>query len=854
MTDIAEPAAPTGLFQTYEPIPDVYDELFAATGQCREHGQRMLDQLEQLGSDELDRRFRQAEKHVRDDGVTYNTFDESGELSRPWNLDIVPAMLSRADFQQLDAGLVQRATLLEKLLDDLLGPQELIREKIIPAEILFGHPGFHRAYHNLQPLGRRRLTLYAADLAHSPDGRWWVTGDRVRSPSGLGFVLENRIVTSRVLPGVFRATRPRRLAPFFVTLRETLRDMAPRQRENPRTVVLSRGPDSPTYFEDVYLARYLGYTLVEGGDLATRDGRVMLKTLGGLLPVEVIFRRVSDDDCDPVELNSASLTGVSGLVDVVRNDEVVVANALGSRLAETPALVPFLPAACRKLLKQDLLLPSAATWWCGQPDALKYVLENLDNLVLRPAFRVNDAPPIEAALLTQSAREELVRKLNARPGDFVAQERIVRSTVPVFLGSKIEPWHSAFRFFLTADGDSFQTLPGGLARTSPDRLSLDRSMAAGERAQDVWIEGDGSEEAVSLLRSTEVPLVLQRSGNDLPSRDAENLFWLGRMVERADGAARALRVLLQQVTGDDDDESSAVKTALLRALAALGQIEPDHAIDGLKNALPDLDVSMPTAVFDTQESLSLKSTMDGIARLVNTVRDRLSSDAWQTLNQLQADWNPSPDQLKRIDSTSLLQLVQQVIHGVAQFGGLASEGMTRTQVWRFLELGRRIERVWHTATLLQTTLVEVADPEPLILEAVLESCDSIMTYRGRYLATLQAEAVIDLLTTDDTNPRSLIYQLHRIQTHVSKLPSARLAVLGPDERLSISLHNSVRLAEPGELAKTEDGQRPTLDRLMQRLLDQIPKLSVAISQRYLIHAGLPRAFDRESSQETGPRP
>lgn len=846
MSEIAEPSTPTGLFQTYEPVPGVYDEMFASTGQCREHGQRMLDQLTQLDTDELDLRFRQAEKHVRDDGVTYNSFDESGESSRPWNLDIVPAMLSRVDFQQLDQGLIQRATLLEKLLDDLLGPQKLIREKIIPAEILLGHPGFHRAYHNLQPSGRRRLTLYAADLARSPDGRWWVTGDRVRSPSGLGFVLENRIVTSRVLPGVFRATRPRRLAPFFVQLRETLRDMAPRQRENPRTVVLSRGPDSPTYFEDVYLARYLGYTLVEGGDLATRDGRVMLKTLGGLLPVEVIFRRVSDDDCDPVELNSASLTGVSGLVDVVRNDEVVVANALGSRLAETPALAPFLPAACRKLLGEDLRLPSAATWWCGQADALKYVLGNLDNLVLRPALRVNAAPPIEAALMTQSAREELVRKLNARPGDFVAQERIVRSTVPVWLGSKIEPWHSAFRFFLTADGDSFQTLPGGLARTSPDRLSLDRSMAAGERAQDVWIESDGLEESVSLLRSTEVPLVLKRSGNDLPSRDAENLFWLGRMVERADGAARAMRVLLRQVTGDDDGESNVVRTMLLRALAALGQIEPDLAIDGLKNALPDLDVSMPAAVFNKLESLSLKSTMDGVARLVNIVRDRLSADAWQTLNQLQTDWNPPPERLKRIDSASLLQLVQQVIQGVAQFGGLSSEGMTRTQVWRFLELGRRIERVWHTATLLQSMLVDVADPEPLILEAVLESCDSIMTYRGRYLATLQAEAVIDLLTTDDTNPRSLIYQLNRIQAHVSKLPAARLAVLGPDERLAISLHNSVRLAEPGELAQSEDGQRRSLDRLMQRMLDQIPKLSIAISQRYLIHAGLPRAFDRES--------
>ncbi|MDA0281909.1 MAG: circularly permuted type 2 ATP-grasp protein [Planctomycetota bacterium] len=846
MTEIVEPATPRGLISGYRPIPGVYDEMFREGGECREHGQKMLAELTRLGAGELDRRFRQAEKLVRDDGVTFNTFDESGESSRPWNLDIVPAMLSRDDFHRLDQALVQRATLLEKLLDDLFGPQKLLREKVIPAELILGHPGFQRAYHNLQPPNRRRLTIYAADLARSPDGRWWVTGDRVRAPSGLGFILENRIVTSRVLPGVFRAARPRRLAPFFVRLRETLRENAPRHRQNPRTVILSRGADSPTYFEDVYLARYLGYTLAEGGDLATRNGRIMLKTLGGLLPVEVIFRRVSDDDCDPVELNSASLTGVSGLVDVVRNDEVVVANALGSRLAETPALVPFLPAACRMLLGEDLRLPSAATWWCGQARALTYVLENLDKLVIRSAYKIKDTPSIEAALLTQAARNELVEKLKARPSEFVAQERIVRSTVPVWLGSTIEPWHSAFRFFVSADGDSFLTLPGGLARASPDRLSLDRSMAAGERAQDVWIESDGPEEPVSLLRSSDEPLVLKRSGNDLPSRDAENLFWLGRMIERADGAARGLRVLLRQVTDDANDESNVVRTALVRALAALGQIEPGFAVDGLKSGLPDLQESVPGFVFNTQDALSLKSTMDSVARLVNTVRDRLSIDAWLTLNQLQTDWTLSPGQRRKLDSTALLQLLQRVVTAVAQFGGLSSEGMTRTQVWRFLELGRRIERVWHTATILQSTLVEVADPEPFVLEAVLESCDSIMTYRGRYLSTLQAEAVIDLLATDDTNPRSLIFQLNRIQDHVSRLPSAGQAVLGPDERLAMSLHNAVRLAEPRELAQADDSRRQALDRLMQRLLDQIPKLSNAISQRYLIHAGLPRQFDRES--------
>lgn len=834
------PAA--GLFDRYEPIAGVRDEMFAEKGQPHEHCRRMLSELSRLGAEELGRAFRQARQTVRDNGVSFNSFDESGESSRPWQLDILPAMLSQSVFHSLSHALVQRVTLLEKLLDDLFGEQRLLREKVIPPEILFAHPGFRRAYHNLQPEGQRRISLYAADLARSPDGRWWVSGDRTRSPSGLGYALENRIITTRVLPRAFRAAQAKRLAPFFSRLRETLREEAPRFRENPRIVLLSLGPESPTYFEDVYLSRYLGYTLAEGGDLAVREGRVMLKTLGGLLPVEVVVRRVPDDDCDPVELNPTSATGVSGLVDVVRNGNVVVANSLGSRLAETPAMVPFLPAACRFLLGEELHLPSIATWWCGHSHALTYVLDHLDELIIRPAFFVRDAVPQEPALMSRQTREELVQQIRSRPSEFVAQERIVRSTVPVWLGSRIEPWHAAFRMFLAADGESYQTLPGGLARVSPDRFSLDRSMTSGERAQDVWIESEGPVESVSLLSSPDVPLTLKRGGNELPSRDADNLFWLGRMVERADGAARVFRVVLQRVIGGEEDESQVDRRVLLRALASLGQIEPGLVVAGLDEAMPDVESSLPDAVFNTQEPRSLRSTVREIVRLVNSVRDRLSTDAWRSLHMLGAEWSPAESRNDPRDAANVLEIVETVISATALFNGLASDGMTRSQVWRFLELGRRLERIWNAATLLQTTLVEPADSDEPILEAVLDASDSLMTYRTRYLATLQAEAVIDLLLTDDTNPRSIVFQLDRVHEHVSKLPSAGQATPGPDERLAMSLQNAVRLAMPHELASIDQDRRTVLDRLMQRLVDQVPKLSDAISQRYLIHAGLPRQF------------
>jgi uncharacterized circularly permuted ATP-grasp superfamily protein/uncharacterized alpha-E superfamily protein len=845
MDQVTSDPPATGLFDNYQPIAGVYDEMFDASGAARPHCQRVIEQLNRGTEADLDRAQRHARQLLRENGVSFNAFDESGESTRPWQLDILPAVLAARDFSRLSEGLIQRGRLLSLLLDDLFGEQLLLKEKVLPPGVVFGHPGFHRAYHNLLPPGHRRITLYAADVARSPDGRWWVTGDRTRSPSGLGFAVENRVVTGRVQQQAFRSARVMRLAPFFQRLRETLRESAPRQRENPRIVLLSRGPDSPSYFEDVYLARYLGYTLAEGGDLAVRNDRVMVKTLVGLLPVEVLLRRVSDGDCDPVELNSLSLTGVSGLVDVVRGGHVAVANSLGCALAETPALIPFLRSACRFLLDEDLKLPSLATWWCGEEASLSYVREHLDDLVLRPAWRARaDSARIEPGRLSAVEREDLIQRLEACPADFVAQERIVRSTVPAWQGSKVEPWHAAFRLFLAADGDSFETLPGGLARVSPNPASLDRSMTAGDLAQDVWIESPRPVDPISLLPGPEASITITRGGDDLSSRDADNIFWLGRMVERGDCAARATRVLIHQVLNGEGTGLEAEQRPLLRALAALGQVEPGLAVDGLDAGLPSLEVSLPLALFNTQEPRSLRSTVREMVRLADSVRDRLSADAWRSLSILTDDWQPEPN-LTHLDMSELLRMVQRVIDSAAMFGGLASESTTRNPIWRFLELGRRLERAWSAATLLQTLLTVPGENEGPILEAVLIASDSIMTYRSRYLATLRADAVIDLLLTDETNPRSILFQIEKVHDHVTNLPFAGQAMLGPDERLAISMHNAVRLADPLELARVADGQRKALDRLLQRLTDQIPKLSDAVNQRYLIHAGLPRQFGQE---------
>ncbi|MEQ8788643.1 MAG: circularly permuted type 2 ATP-grasp protein [Pirellulaceae bacterium] len=844
----AQPPAETtpdrqSLFASYRPVPGHYDEMFSADGQVRPHWAEFARRFEALGPGDIKRRLEQAQRLIRENGVTYNAYGEA-ESTRPWHLDAVPLLLEAAEWRSAMQALKQRALLLDHILADLSGPQQLLRDKILPAELLFTHPGYYRSYIDMPVPGKRRLHFYAADLARSPDGAWWVIGDRTRAPSGMGYALENRIATSRMLPSTFRACRVERLASYFITLRETLKELAPQSRENPRIVLWTEGPSSPHYFEDAYLARYLNYTLAESGDLAVRNNQVMLKTLGALLPIQVLFRRLDDDVCDPVELRGSSKAGLAGLLQVIRSGNVVAANPLGSRLVESPAFMGFLPAICEHVLGEPLAMPSVATWWCGQPYALKHVLERLDDLLIRPAFRTGDVPPVNPTSLSRRARESLVASIKARPGDYVAQEHIARSTVPVWTDAGPTPWHVAMRAFLVANEESYAALPGGLVRVSPNPEVLDWSMTAGERSQDCWILADGPIDQKSLLDPEGQPVPLRRSGSELPSRVADNLFWLGRAVERAEGAARLLRSVLARLTSEANIETLHELPVLLRCLAEQGQIEPGFVVEGLQQHLPAIEKALPAAVFNDQESRSLRATVNEMLRLASIVRDRISIDAWRIINQISQRSTPPRFFHGDLEASDVLAVLNHVIVDLASFAGMVAESMTRTQGWRFLEIGRRIERVMHTSALLQTTLVERREQEGPILDAVLEVADSTMTYRARYLANLQVAPVLDLLVSDELNPRSLAYQLARLAEHVDQLPRDQsIAVRGQEERVALSTLNAVRLADVQDLSAAQsDDVRRQLERLLTRLSDQMPKLSDAISNRYLIHAGVARQF------------
>lgn len=839
-TQSQSPASSSPLFGNYAPPPGVFDEAMTAAGEVRPEWKLLFKQLQGLGEDSLRKRWQQAQAQIERDGVTFNPHDDETQVSRPWLLDAIPMVLSHTEWTGLTERIEQRARVLEAMLSDLFGDQVLLKEKIIPPDLLFGHPGWYPAYQNLHNPGQQHLTYCATDLARAPDGEWWATGDRTRSPFGLGYVLENRIVTSRMLSNVMRKFPVSRLANFYAELKEQLRNLAPRFKDNPRIVLWTKGPQSRAYFEDSYLARYLGYTLAEGDDLAVRDGRVQLLTLGGILPVEVLLRRLDDDDCDSVELNPFARCGISGLLEVMRSGRVASANALGSRLAESPAFLPFLPAIAKRLLGEELKMPSVATWWCKDPRSRDYVLQNLEHIQIRSAFRMADDPPLVGHSMSEKQRQELIAKIKAKPEAYVGQELLARSTTPVLTDQGVAPWYVGLRTFLVANDSGFTTLPGGLARVSANSDSLNFTMRAGERSQDVWVLTEDKSEHVTLLESPAVLIEPRRSGSELPSRVADNFFWLGRYIERAEQTSRVLQSLFNNLESEEADGPE--NTPLLRVLAHHGQIDPDHVVPELSRTVSDVISTLIPAMLDTQRGMSLRSCVNESVRTAIRVRDRIPRDMWRAADRMNslflaaAGHDPS--------SVDALALLEETLASLSSFTGLVSEGMTRTLGWSFLDLGRRIERCWQTVALLQSFFCKHRSDDAETLETLLTVTSSLMTYRNRYLSTFQIPVVLDLLITDTTNPRSILFQLSNINEHLETMPGNEVrALLNPEQKLAISMMSEIRLIDIYELSQLDSaGKRPHLSKLLGSLEKQLPKLSDAVSSRFLIHAGLPRHF------------
>ncbi len=821
------------LFSGYEGADGSYDEIFSATGELRPAWRRFVDAAEGLSRVEFGRRWEQAQRLLRENSLAYPDPNDPSARRHPWALDALPLVIDAAQWQSVAAALKQRATLIDLVLRDIYGPQELLKSGHLPPEVVFRHPGFLLPYCQVDAAPQRMLHLYAADLARSPNGSWWVLGDRSESPSGAGFALQNRIAMSRMLPDVFHECRVERLAPYFIAVQEQLRRLAPSCGGRPRIVLLSHQTGSANYFEDAFLARYLGYTLAEAGDLAVRQNQLFLKTLAGLSPVDVLLRRPNSENCDPLELSDQSSTGVAGLMQTVRSGNAAVANALGSGLVESPVFMAFLPKLAEPLLGEPLAMPNVATWWCGDPESRRYVLSRLSELTIKPAFRRRGR--IETQL-SDLKRTDLVARIESDPAAYVAQERVVRSTAPVWSDEQVKRSYISLRAFVAAADQDYVVMPGGLTRVSATLGPLETSLMDGERSKDAWVLSDAPVSSVTLLAAADEPLELRRGGVDLPSRAAEHFFWLGRNTVRAESLGKLIRAVALRLTSEEDAERIPELPLLLRVLAELGQIEPGYVVDEIKLQLPAIEHLLPAAVFDDGQPGTLRWTVANVARLAATVRDLLSLDTWRIVRQMDDEFRPAATDDGFLDM--LVKIESMLLH-LAAFTGQVSEGMTRTHAWRFLDLGRRLERTLQTSQLFRAVIAGGGAEDAPALEALLEISDSLMTYRSRYFSRFQLGAVLDLLMTDETNPRSIAHQLVKCAAHAAQLPRDSV-VPGhtAEERLAASLLQLIRRTDSELLAQAyEAGDEDPLDNLLSTIDSTMPKLSDAVSHRYFFHSG-----------------
>lgn len=833
---VSEMRSDVGLFGPYAGIPKHYDEVFAAPGKLRGHWRRFAELTGALGKEEFGRRWEQARRLIEQQGLTYPDPSDPTGQRRPWELDPYPLLIAAEEWRSIAAALSQRAKLLDLVLRDVYGSQELLQRGLLPAELVYRHPGFRLPYCGQLPPHDRYLHFYAADLTRSPDGQWWVLADHTEAPSGVGFALENRLAMSRMLPEVFRQCHVQRLAPYFVAVREELVRLAPQHYRDPRIVILTQEAGGHNYFEDAYVARYLGYTLAEAGDLAVRNNHVFMKTLGGLLPVDVLVRRPNSDECDPLELSESSAFGVAGLMHSVHTGRVAVANTLGSGLVESPVFMAFMPSLSQALLGEPLLMPGVATWWCGDKKWLPYVLGRLDQLDVQHAYRRRGSEHLSAAELADLSKAELAGRIMANPTQYIAQERVTRSTAPTWSnGNAAKPAYVALRVFVVASGNGYTVMPGGLTRVSSSLETLRLSLVEGHHSKDTWVLSDGPVVPVSLLKTADDEVPLRRGGVDLPSRVAEQFFWIGRQAERAESLARLLRTVTLRLTSEADTATLLELPSLLRVLAEGGQIEPGFVVDEIRTRLPAIERVLPLAVFDEEQPHALRATVSRLAHLSAIVRDRISLDTWRILRQLDEQFWPS---ITETDLADLLEKLNALLRNLSAFTGLALENMTRTQAWQFLQLGRRIERGLQTASLVRVMLHSGGATEHAVLEALLEVADSIMTYRSRYLARVQLAPVLDLLLTDESNPRSVAFQLACCAGHVEQLPRDPLEDNSPEVKLVAALVDLIRNVDSQTLARDFIvGDTERLDWIFAQLESTLPRLSDAVSHRYLLHVG-----------------
>ncbi len=800
------------------------DEWYDAAREVRPEQQLVTSAIDSLGLGGLLAARAEARRLVEDDGIRYGQAAASGddvpaERGRSWVIDPLPVVIGATEWASLEADLRQRAELLQLLHDDLYGARRLVAERVLPAEVVLGHPGFIRS---VDGIARQRLVLGATDLARGADGRWTVIADKTSAPSGAGYAMANRRVTSRVLASVHRTASLARLRGFFHTMAHALGGVAGSDVEMPRVVLLSPGTGTETAFDQGFLATLLGFPLVEADDLSVRDGRVWIRSTGRREPVDVVLRRVDAEFCDPLELRPDSRLGLPGLVEAARRGAVGLANPLGSGVLENAGLTPFLPSIARRLLGEELSLPSAQTWWCGDPRSRSHVLAHLESLVVKPIARELVVASRFGWELSAQERDDLRREIEAQPWSWVGQEPIAMSTAPVVTPAGLAPGRFVLRTFGVSDAERHHVMPGGLGRVNTDASSSLVSSASGALAKDVWVLAEDSTGVRGWSAPSTEPqpvlLRLQRRTAVSP-RVADNLYWVGRYAERAEGTARLLRVaddLAQDHAQRPDTPGIATMEVMVQAAAALTGVVPRPGLGSVDHLRAMVGAAVrPGTVAHACHRLVVAA---------EGVRDQLSQDIWHILSRLDRTLATPP-----AAETQLRPQLDTVLESLLAVAGVVHESMVRDQTWGFLDGGIRVERAQHTVALLRATLARERPPviDGQVTESVLEACESILTHRRRTASgegpAWPIHSATSLLLVDTGNPRSVAFQVDRL------IDALRLA--GDDGLVADAASLAASLAAL-DLVELCAGDRTALLATLADVGDTLHTISSALSVRY----------------------
>ncbi|MDN2659793.1 circularly permuted type 2 ATP-grasp protein [Neptunomonas phycophila] len=840
MASIIEPTLSTSW---YPASPGHYDEAYDELRLARPHWEYLIKSITTLGSAGLHDRFQKAQRILRDDGATYNLTAEPLD-TKVWALDPIPMVIGSEEWNDIEAGLIERSELFDLILKDIYGPRELIRQGIIPAEIIYGHPGFLRQCHDITMPGSHNLILHAADMVRDQNGKMCIIGDRTQAPSGAGYALENRTVLSRILPSLFRDSQVHRLSLFFQSLRITLSQLASDRTDSPRIVILTPGAYSESYFEHTFLSNYLGFPLVQGSDLTVRNGHVWMKSLNGLSQVDVILRRVDDYFCDQVELKADSYLGVPGLLESARAGNVVIANPIGSGILETPALLKYLPAISNYFIGRDLQLNSVKTWWCGDKADMSYVRSHIDNLIIKPAVRRPDKPSLYGHRLTKEQKVKILKQIEAQPHNFVAQSYVAPSCLPSWQDGEIQARPSIFRTFSVSNQTAYNVMAGGLTRVGSSNSEPIVTNHSGSFSKDTWIIASEPEKQMSLIGAQ--PNVTHEAAQqtNLPSRVVENLFWMGRYAERAEASMRLMRTVLVQLNGIDilPEKSRAILLSCLSEQTAClpGFTTQDPAL--LKNP----DKELMSIILDGKRPGTIKSSLLSLLMCTEQVKEMLSADTRRIINDLRDNLNELDRAYARGMPSAPDETLDPLVTSLLALSGLNHESMLRGIGWKFQEIGRRTERSLQTATLISTALSTGVDElqQQQILESVLLSVEALISFRRRYRQRGDVSHGLDLLMVDETNPRSLFYQIDQLRKYIDDLPqtASYRPGLSLEKRLIVKSLNDIQLAELDTLATVnpKTKQRDRLVMLMDNLKDQLEQLTSIISTKYFDHTAGPQ--------------